>query len=856
MQTNKKVIHLVCNAHLDPVWLWQWEDGLTEALSTFRTAVRFCEEEKQFVFNQGDALLYHWIEQHDPDLFKSIQTLVAQGQWRIIGGTWIQPDVNCPHGETAIRQYLVGLKYFRHKFDARPTTACNFDSFGHAEGFPQILAGCGMKSYIFCRPMPEICELPVGTFQWCDRSGISVFARRSDEHYFTRYDVANKLEQWVPHYSHEPETLILWGLGNHGGGPSEKELRDIAAYSKTHPDFAWRHSTPDAFFAALKPGTGELPQMAGEIQECFKGCYTSMSRVKRAYRETENLVLEAERLCTLAWWCLGSDYPVEELDAIWKDLLFSQFHDILPGSGVRAVEDDALQLLAHIRERSRRLRFTALIDSLRDEAPADGEQTPIFIVNPHGFRLQTQIEFEFITNYVVPQPGRIQIRRGGRSYPFQRLKEHHNIGFDWRVRVAVPVDLKPWEVLRLTGHFEPLETWEPRPHYPRPQENIQLKSSTLEICINRATGLVDHVVDPERNISFVRPGAFQPILFKDLDHSWTCGDPAQLEGADVFAQAPAWRKPSRRFHLATIQQLRELSPSPSDKWSNLRSGAPSLVRIVEDGLLQTVVEALFSCGPSFIARRYVFMRDPVGFEVHDRVFFNHCDHMLKLEVPFDFVPTRSISETPYSAIERSPTKAFEECTNQRWVAVQGANGKTIVAINHGTFGHSFTKKSLALNLLRSPAYASFNLRPDNPQHADRFEPRQDQGEHVFRHRFIFSHHFVEHEAVEAAAVANMEPIVQVYFPNKGFPAKATLRPPIEVQPSHVHIVAIKRSESGNKLVVRLHNLSSADTIAELRVAGLHDTIKMPISAFRLKSILISRVDDKLLIEDTSLVEGL
>jgi alpha-mannosidase len=280
-----------------------------------------------------------------------------------------------------------------------------------------------------------------------------------------------------------------------------------------------------------------------------------------------------------------------------------------------------------------------------------------------------------------------------------------------------------------------------------------------------------------------------------------------------------------------------------------------LVRIVEDGILQTVVEAVFNCGPSFVVRRYVFMRDPVVFEIQDRVFFNHRDHMLKLEVPFNFVPARSISETPYSAAERKPTIHFEECSNQRWVAVEAQAGQTIVAINCGTFGHSFTTKSLALNLLRSPAYASFNLRPDNPQQDKRFEPRHDQGEHVFRHRFLFCDRFVEHHAVEAAAVANMEPIAQVFFPHNTLDGQRSWRPPFEVHPSHVQIVAIKRSEVGDKLVIRLHNLSSSTTIARLKLADFREVIEVPIPPFRLSTILVSRTGNTKVAE-ASLVEGL
>jgi alpha-mannosidase len=133
--------HLVCNAHLDPVWLWEWEEGAAAAISTFRTAADLCEEFEGFIFNHNEALLYRWVEEYEPALFKRIQGLVKAGKWHIMGGWYLQPDCNMPSGEAFVRQALLGPCYFQEKFGARPTTAINFDPFGHSRGLVQILAG-------------------------------------------------------------------------------------------------------------------------------------------------------------------------------------------------------------------------------------------------------------------------------------------------------------------------------------------------------------------------------------------------------------------------------------------------------------------------------------------------------------------------------------------------------------------------------------------------------------------------------------------------------------------------------------------------------------------------------------------
>ena len=131
--------YMFCNAHLDPVWLWQWESGLSEAISTFRAASEFIDEYPDFIFNHNESLLYEWVEENEPELFEKIKRQVADGRWNIIGGWFLQPDCNIPSGEAIFRQVLRGRIYFYDKFNKVPVTAVNFDSFGHAQGLVQML---------------------------------------------------------------------------------------------------------------------------------------------------------------------------------------------------------------------------------------------------------------------------------------------------------------------------------------------------------------------------------------------------------------------------------------------------------------------------------------------------------------------------------------------------------------------------------------------------------------------------------------------------------------------------------------------------------------------------------------------
>ena len=204
-----KKINLIANAHLDPVWLWEWEEGAAAAISTFRVAADFCEEYEGFIFNHNEALLYEWVEEHEPSLFKRIQTLAKKGKWHIMGGWYLQPDCNMPSGESFVRQILLGRRYFREKFGAAPTTAVNFDSFGHTRGLVQILAKSGYDSYLFCRPAPTDCTLPSDDFIWTGFDGSSVMAYRASDRYGSRFGKAGeKIANWIKNNTGKETGLV------------------------------------------------------------------------------------------------------------------------------------------------------------------------------------------------------------------------------------------------------------------------------------------------------------------------------------------------------------------------------------------------------------------------------------------------------------------------------------------------------------------------------------------------------------------------------------------------------------------------------------------------------------------------
>jgi len=855
-----KTVHMICNAHLDPVWLWHWEDGVTEALATYRIAADFAETHKTFVFNHNESLLYAYIQKHEPELHERIKKLVKAGRWQIAGGAYLQPDVNGTSGESHIRQFLYGLNYFNKEFNARPRTAYNFDPFGHGEGFQQILKSCGMKSYIFCRPDYGTFDLPRSAFNWIDRSGAEVVCRRSDDGYNTAFEnLANKLPKWIEHYKDEEEIMILWGIGNHGGGPSREDYEQMQAYREKHPEYNIVESCPDAFFQHYWRKQKSLPVIRGEIQNSFPGCYTSLSRVKRAHRQAEGLMSTAERLAALAWWCDGTPYPRASLDAAWKDILFCEFHDILPGTCVPLVEKDSLSMMGHCNEMIRRTRFDSLIQVLRGETPPTGNEVPIFIVNPHGFPVKTTVEFEYnIDRVFIGAHTRLDLRKNGRTYPFQRISSENNITNASRMRLAVAVDLNPFEILRLDAHYYSAEQ---SPAYPLPKttkESLRIQTKHLTVQIGMKSGLIDSVIRKGEQESIVKAKSFRPVVFKDHDHSWTTADPDQMKGSWCWATAPRWRKITAAFRLANKDEMQALSPLACDKWAGKKQNSADPVRIIEDGEICTIVEAAFVLDHSAIIRNYVIDKVHDTVEIRDRVFYQHKDHMLKLEVPMNFEVQKSISETIYSALERSPTEEFTEQPNQRWLAVTG-KGKAVTIANTGSFAHNLKGNSLYLNVLRSPAYSSFGMIPDNRFTDKRFRPRHDQGEHEVCYRLRFDSRSNEMTACHDAAVLNAAPWYQVYYPGKEFTKQSGVMNggiPLEVSAKNVEIVAVKKAENRETLIIRLLEHAGKATDCNVKLAGYAKQGSVKLGPYQLKTIEVCRKGNSLSFKEVSSVEDL
>ena len=813
-------VHLLCNAHLDPVWLWEWEEGAAEALSTFRTAADFCETYEGFVFNHNEAVLYQWVEEYEPELFARIQRLVAAGRWHIMGGWFLQPDCNMPSGEALVRQILAGRAYFDQKFGARPRTAINFDSFGHSRGLVQILKKAGYDSYVFCRPVQADCPLPADDFVWSGFDGSTIVAHRSSEHYLSlRGQAVEKVTRWIAEHEDQRCGLVLWGIGNHGGGPSRVDLDGLQQLMASQRDVHIRHSAPEAYFdelAALGADGGVTVRHDDQINYVGIGCYTSQVRIKQTYRRLENELFATEKTCAAAAMNGLAPYPRDELAQAQRDLLFAQFHDILPGSSIPKVEESALRLMSHGLEILTRLKARAFFALCRGQQKAADGEIPILIHNPHPFAVQGIFECEFQLpdqNWqdTFSSPSVFQ---DGSELPTQTEQEQSYLNLDWRKRVVFAAELQPGQVNRFDCRIAVLPA-KLQPAIRPENDKITFKSERLEVVINCATGLLDRYrVD---GIDYLGEGAFQPLVIEDGDDTW------------AFS-VREFRRIIGRFSL--------MSPADGTAFSGVRGAVLDSVRVIEDGAVQTVVEALLSYEHSVICLHYKLPKHDTEIEIAVRVLWNEKGRILKLSVPTLIPAPRYFGQVAYG-VQEQPTDGHEVVA-QKWVGVFAADqGMGLTCINEGAYGSDFCGGELRLSLLRSPGYAAHPIldRPIMPQ--DRFSPRIDQGERSFTFWMNAGPGKERRERVDREALAHNErPFALSFFPSgAGDPP----RPAVQLSDGVVQMTAFKKAEKSEDYIIRVFEPTGAPRSTTLEVVPLNMRQEIQLSGFEIKTFRVDPV---------------
>ena len=781
----KKKIHLLCNAHLDPVWLWQRSEGMAEALATFRIAADFCERYENFVFNHNESVLYEWVQENDPCLFARIQKLVESGKWRIMGGWYLQPDVVMPCGESIIRQIRTGNDFFKKHFGGVPKTAIGFDAFGHSKGLVQILKKCGYDNYAYLRPRDTEC----GPFKWKGFDGSEINTLKLYEWYNTPKGRAlERVEEYLADFPEREVNMITWGIGNHGGGPSEKDLNDINNFIAENSDIEFVHSDFDGYFNDLdKSG---LKVVDESLVHCMVGCYTTMARVKQGHRRLENRMSLCERMLCQS----GVEYDEKELKNAEKALLFTEFHDVLPGTAIKKVEDDSLRLIGYGEEILDRMISKSFFRLCQGQPKAKEKEIPVLVYNPHPYPVEGDFVVEFqLAEQNHPSNGiyEVKVRNENNEYiPCQLEHEASAHGMDWRKRVAFHAILAPMGISRFDCELELVQNTERIKPYTETDDCIVLKNENLEVAVSKKTGLIEkYSVDGSEMIKSLKIKAY-----KDNADPW---------GMEV------------------------------DEFSELLGefALDDVVRVIENGAVRTKVQAKFRYNNSFAIVTYVFAKNSKHLDVDVKILSNDGNIMYKMCVETTLDKTaKAYAQTMFGTEETR--KNGKESVFQKWCGLNDGNN-CVNIVNNGSYGGSFEDNEIRISLLRTAIYSAHPVDDVELAGENRIYEHIDMGERDFSFRICANEEYVDYEA----DVFNSPPYVLSFFPS-GMGEKP--KDGISIDNKDILLSAFKHTEDG--VLIRLFNSTDHNTSCVFTLGDAE--YKEDFTPFEVKTFVNTAVEMK------------
>jgi alpha-mannosidase len=341
------------HAHLDTAWLWPLAETWRKAIRTFTTQLALMRDYPEHRFACSSAQHYAWVKERDPELYEEIRARVREGRWVPVGGTWVEPDCNLPSGESLVRQFLHGQRFFEAELGGRARELWNPDVFGYANQLPQIVNGAGMTRFLTQKlSWNRFTHPPFHTFAWEGLDGSRVLTHFPPADTYNAQVTVAELRRSARNYKDHDRSrhsLLVFGHGDGGGGPTPEMLETLRRVGDLQGVPRTRLVTADELFEALAQDVHDLPVVVGELYfEFHRGTYTTQAAVKRANRRCEAALHDAELLGALAARTAGFAYPADELGALWRLLALNQFHDVLPGSSIGEVYVEAREQLGRV----------------------------------------------------------------------------------------------------------------------------------------------------------------------------------------------------------------------------------------------------------------------------------------------------------------------------------------------------------------------------------------------------------------------------------------------------------------------------------------------------------------------------
>jgi len=737
------------HSHIDVAWLWPYRETMRKCARTFSTVMRMIEQYPEYLFSQSQAQLYQFVKENYPSLYKEIREQVKAGRWDVTGSMWVEADCNLSSGESLVRQVLLGKNFFIDEFGIETDVLWLPDVFGYSAALPQILSKSRVPYFSTIKiGWGQFNKFPYSTFHWSGIDGTSVLAHFPPSGDYNAYPEARKLRYQVEAFREKDRSdwsLQSYGWGDGGGGPDRRHLELLSRSRDLEGLPRCIQTKVTDFFHKIDDET-DYPNWKGELYlEYHRGTYTTQARNKKLNRKAELLYRDAELLSVIGR-SLGVEYPYAELDREWKKILCNQFHDVIPGTSIRAVYEDTDRMYSEVFETGRAIVDKALSAlAARIDTSGDGEAVLVMNTLPWERRDIACIEPPSSSDVSIVDPDGCvipsQVIGGPRPGEAQRLvfeAEAPSMGY---------------------ATYRLVENDTQRLESPVTATTDGLENAFYRLSID-ANGLLSSVVEKRSGRELLPRDARANVfgMFEDKPIDW-----------------PAW----------------DIDFYYEDKGVDLTECRS--VRVVENGPVCAGVEITREFGESKIVQIVRLYAGVARIDFVTWIDWRERQKLLKVNFPLEINSDKARYEIQFGNVERATHRntswdfaRFEVCAH-KWADVS-EGGFGVSLLNDCKYGHSAVQGSLSLTLLRSAR------EPD---------PMADLGEHEFTYSLMpHSGDYAAAGTVRAGYSLNVPLSALRTSPHAG--DLAARRSYAEVDAPNVILETVKRAERSEAVILRFY----------------------------------------------------
>ena len=753
------------HTHIDVAWLWTVAQTREKVARSFSTVLKYMDEYPEYKFMSSQPALYQFLKERYPETYEKIKERVKEGRWEPEGGMWVEADCNLTSGESLVRQFLYGKKFFKDEFGIDSRILWLPDVFGYSGALPQIMKKSGIKYFMTTKlAWNQINKVPYDTMMWRGIDGSEIFTHlittlgvgQSEADFFTTYNGMLHpdaiLGGWHRYQNKDinNDILIAFGYGDGGGGPTREMLetskrmeKGIRGIPKVRQEFAGN------YFEELEErveGNKSLPVWEGELYfEYHRGTYTSMGRNKRSNRRCEQLLMDAELLEVLT----GTSEK-EEMDKIWRTVLLNQFHDILPGSSIAEVYEVTKKEYAEIESRLAEMIAEKL------NLLMDGGQDKISVFNTLGFDRNDVVSLGDCHAAALTD-------ESGKIYPVQETAQG-------AVAYITDIPAKGGKTLQLLDTVK------------EEASRIQITENGIETPFYRISidenGLFTSIYDKECDREVLKAGEKGNLLrmYEDKPMHYDCWD------IDMYYSEKYW------------------DAEKADK-----------IQWTEEGPVRATLEIQRTISNSVIKQKIHFYADSRRIDFSTWVDWKEHQHLLKVHFPVNIHSDEATFEVQFGNLKRKihgntswDEARFESC-GQKWMDIsEGHYGVSL--LNDCKYGYSAKDSNIALTLIKS------GIEPNKTA---------DQEEHVFTYA-LYPH---KEMWCAAGTVQEAYKLNQPAYATKG-ELKNTGKSFISTDKDNIIIETVKPAENGDGIIVRLYDCENSLTKATLTFAeGMLESVE-------------------------------